>query len=161
MEHSSFWEANRFSASEEITHASWNPNVHYRIHNSRPPVPILCQIDPVLSPHPTSWRSILLPSKAGSPKWSLSRLFPPPKPCTPLSSPLPPSYSALLSHSFTFFRFFFIIVYIVSGVPREVLGGSNPPSRNSEILTKYQKLRKFYYMKWKLYQITAASRTPD
>jgi hypothetical protein len=26
------------------------------------------------------------------------------------------------------------------------LGGSNPP-RNSEILTKYQKLRKFYYMK--------------
>jgi len=28
--------------------------------------------------------------------------------------------------------------------------------------TKYQKLRKFYYMKWIiLYQITAASRTPD
>jgi hypothetical protein len=27
---------------------------------------------------------------------------------------------------------------------------------------KYQKLRKFYYMKWNsLYQITAASRTPD
>jgi hypothetical protein len=41
------------------------------------------------------------------------------------------------------------------------LGGSNPP-RNSEILTKYQKLRKIYYMKWNLlYQITAASRTPD
>jgi hypothetical protein len=30
----------------------------------------------------------------------------------------------------------------------EGLGGSNPPPpRNSEILTKYQKLRKFYYMK--------------
>jgi hypothetical protein len=42
------------------------------------------------------------------------------------------------------------------------LGGSNPPSRNSEILTKYQKLRKFYYKKWNsLYQITASSRTPD
>jgi hypothetical protein len=27
-----------------------------------------------------------------------------------------------------------------------VLGGSTP--RNSEILTKYKKLRKFYYMKW-------------
>jgi hypothetical protein len=40
------------------------------------------------------------------------------------------------------------------------LGGSNP--RNSEILTKYQKLRKFYYTKWNfLYQITAASRNPD
>jgi len=27
---------------------------------------------------------------------------------------------------------------------------------------KYQKLRKFYYMKWNfLYQITAYSRTPD
>jgi hypothetical protein len=40
-------------------------------------------------------------------------------------------------------------------------GGFKPP-RNSEILTKYQKLRKFYYMKWNfLYQITAASRTPD
>jgi len=27
---------------------------------------------------------------------------------------------------------------------------------------KYQKLRKFYYMKWNfLYQITAACRTPD
>ena len=30
------------------------------------------------------------------------------------------------------------------------------------IVLKYQKLRKFYYMKWNfLYQITAASRTPD
>jgi hypothetical protein len=43
------------------------------------------------------------------------------------------------------------------------LRGSNPPPpRNSEILTKYQKLRKFHDMKWNfLYQITAASRTPD
>jgi hypothetical protein len=40
--------------------------------------------------------------------------------------------------------------------------GFKPPPQNSEILTKYQKLRKFYYMKWNfLYQITAASRTPD
>jgi hypothetical protein len=41
-------------------------------------------------------------------------------------------------------------------------GFKPPPPRNSEILTKYQKLRNFYYMKWNLlYQITAASRTPD
>jgi hypothetical protein len=32
----------------------------------------------------------------------------------------------------------------------------------AEISLKYQKLRKYYYMKWDfLYQITAASRTPD
>jgi hypothetical protein len=32
----------------------------------------------------------------------------------------------------------------------------------AEIVLKYQKLRNFYYMKWNfLYQITAASRTPD
>jgi len=49
-----------------------------------------------------------------------------------------------------------------------------PPVRNCFTLTmtnklvviinslQYQKLRKFYYMKWNfLYQITAASRTPD
>jgi hypothetical protein len=43
-----------------------------------------------------------------------------------------------------------------------VVWGVQTPHRNSVILTKYQKLRKFYYMKWNfLYQITAASRTPD
>jgi hypothetical protein len=47
-----------------------------------------------------------------------------------------------------------------SGVPR-VFGGFKPP-RNSKILTKYQKLRKFCHIKLNLsYQITAASRTPD
>jgi hypothetical protein len=35
-----------------------------------------------------------------------------------------------------------------SGVPRGAFRGFNPPSpRKSEILTKYQKLRNFYYMK--------------
>ena len=33
---------------------------------------------------------------------------------------------------------------------------------SSQIVLKYQKLRKLYYMKWNLlYQIAAASRTPD
>jgi len=48
-------EANRFSASQEISHILWNPKVHYRIHKILPPVPILGQLVSVNTPHPTSW----------------------------------------------------------------------------------------------------------
>ena len=44
MEQSPSWEANRFSASQEIPHILWNPKVHYRIYN------ILSQLDPVHTP---------------------------------------------------------------------------------------------------------------
>jgi hypothetical protein len=60
MEQRPSWEANNFSASQEIPHILWNPDVQYRIHKSPAPVSILSQLKPVHAPHPTSWRSILI-----------------------------------------------------------------------------------------------------
>jgi hypothetical protein len=49
MEQRPSCEANSFSASQEIAHILWNPEVHYRIHKSPLPVPILGQLNPVHS----------------------------------------------------------------------------------------------------------------
>ena len=57
MEQSPSWEANRFSASQEIPHILWNTNVHHRNNKCPPTFPIPSQIDPV---HPTSWRCIVI-----------------------------------------------------------------------------------------------------
>ena len=90
MEQSPSWEANRFSASQEIPGILWNPKVHYRIHKHPPPVPNLSHIK--LAHTPTSYFlkihfNIILLSTPGSPKWSLSG-FRTKTLCTPLPSPV-------------------------------------------------------------------------
>ena len=71
MQQSPSWEANRFSASQEIPHILWNPKVHYRIHKYLPPVPILSQLDPVHTPTAIFLNIhlyIIFPSTSWSPK---------------------------------------------------------------------------------------------
>jgi hypothetical protein len=56
MEQNPFWEANRFSASQGILH-----RFIIAFTRARLPSPILPNhINPVLDPHPTSWKSILI-----------------------------------------------------------------------------------------------------
>jgi len=84
MEQSPSWEANWFSASQEIPHILWNRMVYYRIHKWPPPVPVLSQINPVSTPTSHFLKihvNIILPFTPGYSKllyykWTeLSRLF--------------------------------------------------------------------------------------
>ena len=59
MEQSPSWEANRFSASQEIPYILWKPKAIYRIRKSPPFVPLLTQVNKYM-PHATSWKYILI-----------------------------------------------------------------------------------------------------
>jgi hypothetical protein len=79
MDQSLSWEANQFSASQEIPRILWKPKFHYRIHKCPPPVSILSHIDPIhaLISHCLKFHlNIILLSRPVSSKWSLSLSFP-------------------------------------------------------------------------------------
>ena len=104
MEQSPSWEANWFPASQEIPRISWKPKVHYCIHKCPPPVPILSQLDPVHTPHPTSWRFILILSShlsLGLPSGLFPSGFPTKTLDMPLLSPIRATWRAhLILHYF-------------------------------------------------------------
>jgi hypothetical protein len=74
MQQIPFWEANRFSARQEIPRILRKSKVHYRIHNSSPYVPITIQVNPLHALLKITFNIILI-SRSRSFKGSLSLRF--------------------------------------------------------------------------------------
>jgi hypothetical protein len=103
MEHRP-WETILFAASQEIPRVLWNPKGHCRFHKCPPTVSILSQLKPVYTPHPTSWRSILILSSHIR-LFIPSGLFPSGFATKTLYMPLPyPRYMSRPSHSSRFYH---------------------------------------------------------
>ena len=89
MEQSPCLEAIRFAASQEIPCILWNPKVHYQIQKCLP-IYWASSIQSI-TPHPTSWRSILLLSSnlhLVLPVVSFPQVSPPKTLYTPFLSPI-------------------------------------------------------------------------
>ena len=98
---SSSCKTNKSSTTQGILHIMMNLEIHYHIHNSRPPVPILRQTDPVLATSSHFLKihfNIILPSMPISSKWSLSIRFPYQNPVC--NSPVP--HTCSIPHSSLF-----------------------------------------------------------
>jgi len=74
MEHSTFWDTDSYSGSQEAPCIVWNRKIHYRFHKRPPPAPIVGQINP-LHAFPSHFLkihfNIILPFTPGSCKWTL------------------------------------------------------------------------------------------
>jgi len=101
------WEANLFTASQEIPFIVSNPKVHYRIHKCPPPVPILRQLDPVHTlyiPLPEETFFILSPHLGlGLPSGLFTAVFSTKALYTPLFTHTQ-CYMLCLSHSSRFYK---------------------------------------------------------
>jgi hypothetical protein len=99
MEQSPSWEAKMSSTTEEFPGILWNPKVHYHLHKSPPPVPILSQIDPVHAPIQPLENSILILS-SNLHLGLLSSRLPSGLPTKPLNAHLlPPPHTCYISIS--------------------------------------------------------------
>ena len=97
MEQSHSAEAILFSTSQENPRILWNPEVHYRIHSSRPLYLSWAKSIQSMLSHPTSWRPILILSshlRLGLPNGLFPSGFPIETLNKPLLSPIRAAYPA-------------------------------------------------------------------
>ena len=71
LQHGTSWESKRLAASQENLRILWNPKFQFRIDKYPPPVPIVSQLESVITPttHFLNFHlNIILPFTPGSPQ---------------------------------------------------------------------------------------------